>query len=67
VTVAGSTLHRVPADLFGGRLTECLLLDLEVAGVATPVQGVRTITFTSPDLRGFTVNPPRSGADLAGR
>ena len=55
--MAGSTRRPVPVDLFGGRLTECFLLDLEVAGVAIPRSGMRMITFTSPDLRGFTALP----------
>jgi NADPH-dependent ferric siderophore reductase len=55
--MTGPTRRPVPADLFGGRLTECFLLDLEVAAVATPRPGMRTITFTSPDLVGFTALP----------
>lgn len=55
--MTGSARRPVPADLFGGRLTECFLLDLEVAAVATPRAGMRTITFTSPDLVGFTALP----------
>jgi len=47
----------VPADLFGGRLTECFLLDLEVTGISEPRPQTRTISFTSPDLVDFAWQP----------
>lgn len=47
----------VPADLFGGRLAGCFLLDLEVVGTGEPRPGTRSITFTSPDLVGFESLP----------
>ena len=47
----------VPADLFGGRLADCFLLDLEVACTGEPRPGTRSITFTSPDLFGFESLP----------
>ena len=47
----------VPADLFGGRLADCFLLDLEVVHVADVRPGMRAITFASPDLVGFESRP----------
>lgn len=47
----------VPADLFGGRLAGCFLLDLEVSRITEPRPGMRALTFTSPDLVGFESQP----------
>jgi NADPH-dependent ferric siderophore reductase len=47
----------VPADLFGGRLADCFLLDLEVVRVGDVRPGMRSITFASPDLVGFESRP----------
>jgi NADPH-dependent ferric siderophore reductase len=55
------TRRPVPEELFGGRLKGCYLLDLEVLGVVDRSPRVRTVTFTSPDLIGFTWQP---GQDL---
>jgi NADPH-dependent ferric siderophore reductase len=55
------TRRPVPEELFGGRLKGCYLLDLEVVEVVDRSPSVRTITFTSPDLIGFTWQP---GQDL---
>ena len=51
----------VPDDLFGGRLTECFLLDLEVEAVYDRTPRFRTITFCSPDLVDFEW---KAGQDL---
>ena len=51
----------VPAELFGGRLTDAFLLALEVTGAEHVAQYVRSITFASPDLVGFEQKP---GQDL---
>jgi NADPH-dependent ferric siderophore reductase len=47
----------VPADLFGGRLADCFLLDLEVVRVGDARPGMRAISFASPDLVGFEWRP----------
>lgn len=47
----------VPADAFGGRFADAFLLDLEVLSVADLGPHLRSITFTSPDLVGFTSRP----------
>ena len=51
----------VPDDFFGGRLTGCFLLDLEVEAVQEHSPRFRTITFRSPDLIGFEW---KAGQDL---
>ncbi len=51
----------VPADLFGGRLSDAFLLDLELLAVADLAPHVRTLTVSSPDLVGFSYRP---GQDL---
>jgi NADPH-dependent ferric siderophore reductase len=51
----------VPADLFGGRLSDAYLLDLEIVAVADVAPHVRTLTVSSPDLVGFSYRP---GQDL---
>jgi NADPH-dependent ferric siderophore reductase len=60
MSIAG---HRrpVPAELFGGRLKGCYLLDLEVAHIADLAPRLRSLTFASSDLVGFTWKP---GQDL---
>ena len=40
--------------MFGGRLSDCYLLDLEVVEVNDRRPGLRSITFGSPDLIEFT-------------
>jgi NADPH-dependent ferric siderophore reductase len=55
------TRRPVPEDLYGGRMKDCFLLDLEVAAIADTRPQIRTITFTSSDLVGFTWLP---GQDL---
>ncbi len=48
-----ATRRRVPDDVFGGRLADCFLLDLEVAAITDTSPRMRTITFRSTDLIGF--------------
>lgn len=52
-----ATRRPVPADVFGGRLAACFLLDLEVATVSDPSDRLRTITFRSSDLVDFAWQP----------
>ncbi len=47
----------MPDDVFGGRLSDCFLLDLEVAAIADASPRMRTITFRSTDLLGFEWQP----------
>lgn len=56
-----ATRRPVPSDLFGGRLQDCFLLDLEVMAVVDHSPRLRTITFGSTDLIDFTWQP---GQDL---
>jgi NADPH-dependent ferric siderophore reductase len=56
-----SGLRPVPDELFGGRLKGCYLLDLEVEQIVDLAPRLRSITFTSPDLIGFTW---KAGQDL---
>jgi NADPH-dependent ferric siderophore reductase len=44
----------VPEDLFGGRLQDCWLLDLEVVGIVDLAPRLRSLRFASPDLVGFS-------------
>ena len=52
-----ATRRPVPDELFGGRLKESFLLDLEIAAVHDDVPWLRTITFRSSDLVGFEWKP----------
>ena len=52
--MTASTRRPVPAEMFGGRLSDCYLLDLEVVEVRDRRPGLRSITFGSPDLVDFT-------------
>ena len=54
---ASGTRRPVPDDQFGGRLRDCYLLDLEVAEVVDAAPRLRSITFASADLVGFTWQP----------
>jgi NADPH-dependent ferric siderophore reductase len=56
-----ATRRPVPADLFGGRLKDALLLDLEVVAVDDVGPRIRAITFASSDLVDFGYEP---GQDL---
>lgn len=47
----------VPADLFGGRLAGCFLLDLELTSTTDLSPRLRSMTFASPDLVGFEWAP----------
>ena len=47
------TRRRVPPDLFGGRLRDAYLLDLEVVRVDDIAPHVRSLTVASTDLRAF--------------
>ena len=51
--MTASTRRPVPAEMFGGRLSDCFLLDLEVIAVSDRRPGLRSITFGSPDLVDF--------------
>jgi hypothetical protein len=51
------TRRPVPAELFGGRLADCFLLDLMVDGVVDHSSRFRTIRFRSTDLLGFEWAP----------
>lgn len=53
----GARRRPVPAELFGGRLADCFLLDLEVVRIGDVRPGMRAITFASPDLVGFESRP----------
>lgn len=55
--MTGPRRRPVPADLFGGRLADCFLLDLEVVRVGDVRPGMRSIRFASPDLVGFESRP----------
>jgi NADPH-dependent ferric siderophore reductase len=55
------TRRRVPESLFGGRLRDCYLLDLEVERVEEIAPHVRSITMGSTDLLGFDF---KAGQDL---
>src|SRR5262249_30767233 len=55
------TPRPVPADLFGGRLQDAYLLDLEVVGIDDIAPRTRAVTFSSPDLFGFD---HQAGQDL---
>jgi NADPH-dependent ferric siderophore reductase len=61
MTTATPHPRPVPDDLFGGRLKDCFLLDLTVLTVVDLAPWLRSITFASPDLVGFTWLP---GQDL---
>ena len=52
--MTASTRRPVPAEMFGGRLSDCYLLDLEVVELRDRRPGLRSITFGSPDLVDFT-------------
>jgi NADPH-dependent ferric siderophore reductase len=60
-TPPGATRRPVPESEFGGRLTDCFLLDLTVAEVVDRSARLRSITFLSSDLIGFGWAP---GQDL---
>ena len=53
--------RRVPNELFGGRLRDAYLLDLEVADIREPAPHVRSMTMASSDLIDFEFAP---GQDL---
>jgi NADPH-dependent ferric siderophore reductase len=57
VTRADGRRRPVPDTLFGGRLRDAFLLDLEVATVADLTPRLRSITFRSPDLVDFAWAP----------
>jgi NADPH-dependent ferric siderophore reductase len=51
------TRRPVPAEMFGGRLSDCYLLDLAVVEVRDRRPSLRSIRFGSPDLVDFTWLP----------
>ena len=59
--MTAGTRRPVPDDQFGGRLSGCWFLDLEVSKVIDRIPRLRTITFASSDLVGFQW---RAGQDL---
>ena len=56
-----ATRRPVPEDLFGGRLKDAFLLDLEVVAIEDVGPRTRAITFASSDLVDFRYEP---GQDL---